>query len=343
MYFSNLNIIWLLIYIFLLILIIYLFYINYKKQLLIINTFKKLNLTRYFYIKYIFLLLSFFVLLLSIFWIKYNDDIINDRKYWIDIVFVLDVSKSMNVADIINKNWVYTRLEFAKNSIEEFVIKNPNNRYWLIIFSWDAVSSVPLTIDKDIFLNVLKNVDYRNLLSWWTNFSKAFELWINRLLFSDDSSKALIFLSDWWEDSDLDEKILKNLNSYKNIRYFIWWIWTSNWWKIIVWKDIYGKYSYQKYEGEYVISKLNENNLEKISDIFNTNYFIFDNSSDINKFSNRLNIIQTKIIEQNYISRMLDFSRYLTIISFIFFITYIFLYLFEDKIYFFKNKTWLKK
>lgn len=343
MYFSNFNIFWVCIFLLLFLIFIYFFYVNYKKQLIINNTFKKLAKFKYFYIKNIFLLLSLFIVLLSIFWIKYWNEKLSNSTYGIDIVFVLDVSKSMNVADIKDENSYITRLSFAKNAIKNYVVNNLNNRYWLVIFSGDAVSSVPLTTDKDIFLDVLDSVDYRNLLLWWSNFSKAMELWINRLLFSDDSSKALIFLSDWWEELDLDIKQLKKINNNKNIVYLFSWIWTQSWWKIIIWKDVYGRYSYQKYEGDYVISKLNEDNLKSISDIFDWKYIKFEQSSDINKFKNNLFEIENKIIETNFIWTKQDLSRYLSFISFIFFILFLFLYLFEDKIYFFNKKLWLKK
>ena len=343
MYFSNFNIFWVSIFLLLFLIVIYFFYVNYKKQLIINNTFKKLAKFKYFYIKNIFLLLSFFIVLLSIFWIKYWNEKITNSTYGIDVVFVLDVSKSMNVADIKDENWYITRLSFAKNAIKDYVINNLNNRYWLVIFSWDAVSSVPLTTDKDLFLDVLDSVDYKNLLIWWSNFSKAMELWINRLLFSEDSSKALIFLSDWWEEVDLDTKQLKKLNNNKNIVYLFSWIWTQSWWKIIIWKDVYGRYSYQKYKGDYVISKLNEDNLKNISDIFDWKYIKFEQSSDINKFKNNLFEIENKIIETNFIWTKQDLSRYFSFISFIFFLLYLFLYLFEDNFYFFNKKIWLKK
>ncbi|MDR3150334.1 MAG: VWA domain-containing protein [Candidatus Peribacteria bacterium] len=51
------------------------------------------------------------------------------------MVFVLDVSKSMNVADISSNDYSYTRLLFAKNAIAEFVANNSNNKYSLVIFA----------------------------------------------------------------------------------------------------------------------------------------------------------------------------------------------------------------
>jgi hypothetical protein len=41
----------------------------------------------------------------------------------------------MNVADISNNDYSYTRLLFAKNTISEFVTNNPDNKYSLVIFA----------------------------------------------------------------------------------------------------------------------------------------------------------------------------------------------------------------
>jgi hypothetical protein len=51
------------------------------------------------------------------------------------MMFVLDVSKSMNVADIIDSNYAYTRLDVIKDSIAKFVTTHKQDRFGLIIFA----------------------------------------------------------------------------------------------------------------------------------------------------------------------------------------------------------------
>jgi len=45
------------------------------------------------------------------------------------MMFVLDVSKSMNVADIKDSNYKYTRLDVIKDSIAKFVVKHSEDRF----------------------------------------------------------------------------------------------------------------------------------------------------------------------------------------------------------------------
>ncbi|MDR1944763.1 MAG: hypothetical protein LBQ59_01395 [Candidatus Peribacteria bacterium] len=81
-----------------------------------------------------------------------------------------------------------------------------------------------------------------------------------------------------------------------------------------------------------MISKLNENNLKKIAKIFAGEYLKLEKYNDINKFSNYTEKIEKKVIENNSFSTEIDASRKLSFLSFIFFILYLILYLFEGKI-----------
>lgn len=335
MQFTNINIISILIFTLVIIIVLYIFFLSYKKQILLNLNFKKLSVQKYFFIKYLFLIASFFVLLLSIFWPKWDISIIQENN-WVEIVFVLDVSKSMNVADISSDD-TYTRLDFAKESIWNFVINNKNNKYGLVIFSWDAVSSLPLTNDVDIFLSVLNNVDYRNLTSQWTNFTKALELAFDRLDYSSEKSGAIVLISDWWEKEDLWN--LANLGNDKKIEVYVAWIWSEKWWKIVTGIDVFGRINYQTYLWEFVISTLNNSNLEHISSLFSWKYLKLNSYTDINKFSSYMQDIEKKVIENN-LSIKSDLSRELTKISFVLFILFLIIYFFENKIYYLTNKKW---
>jgi hypothetical protein len=45
------------------------------------------------------------------------------------MMFVLDVSKSMNVADMYDSNYAYTRLDIIKDSISKFVVSHKEDRF----------------------------------------------------------------------------------------------------------------------------------------------------------------------------------------------------------------------
>lgn len=332
---ENLNFFTIIIFIIFVWILSYFWYQNYLKQKLINNKFKLLKTNKLFYIKNIFLWLSFFIIFLSIFWIKYWEIQNWWVNNWIDITFVLDVSKSMNVADISDSRYNYTRLDTAKKSISDFVIKHKEDRFWLIIFAWEAISTIPLTSDHDIFLTFLENVDYRNLTKQWSDFEQALSLWVERFEDSDDRSKVLIFLSDWWDTEDTINKnnISKIWKKKPWISYFVVWVWTEAWWKIINGRDPFGWINYQIYNWDYVISKLNNENLWYISSALNWEYLKIEDVWDLDKINKDLNSLEKKSLESSWNWELKDFSRSLAFISFFFFLIYIILYLFEEKIY----------
>jgi len=281
-------------------------------------------------IKYIFLFLSFFLIVLTIFEPRWTEIKSSQQANWIDVVFALDVSKSMNVPDIKWRNYSYTRLDFAKQAIANFIVNKLSNRFWLVIFAWDALSSVPLTLDHDVFLTFLKWVDYRNIFKQWTDLKKAVKLALQRFDFSNDRSKAVIIISDW-ADSDykIDENYFKNLKEkYKNVEFFVVWVWTEKWWRIIKKIDAFWRPIYQKYKWQYVISKINKYNLEKLADslwasYLWASYIELKNIWDLKKFESKLNSLEKKAIENNSKTQKNDLTRIFVFLSFIFFLIYL--------------------
>lgn len=70
---------------------------------------------------------------IGIFKINYFDSSTITHNEGLDIVFVLDVSKSMNTIDIQNNS--YSRLEYAKAQIRSYLSSHPENKYALVIFA----------------------------------------------------------------------------------------------------------------------------------------------------------------------------------------------------------------
>lgn len=326
---TNLNIITSFIFIALLWIIFFVWYKTYKKQLFFNKKYKLLSSSRFFYVKYIFLILSFFTVLISIFWLKIWDKKTKNANNWIDMTFVVDVSKSMNVADINDSKYAYTRLDVVKDSISKFVISHPSDRFWLIIFAWDAISTVPLTTDHDLFLTFLQNVDYRNLTKQWSDFEKALSLWVDRFNYSDDRSKAMIFISDGWDPEDTINKnnIIAISQKVKWITYFVVGVGTNAGWKIITWTDFFGRYNYQKYNWEYVISKINKTNLKEISQALNWEYYTVSDVWDLWNLNDSINKLAKKVIETDTNGQKTDWGRILAIISFLFFMMFLWMYL----------------
>ncbi len=301
-----------------------------KREKLKQKYFLLFNQSKYYYIRYIFLLLSLVIISFWLFGIKYWEKSEKQKVNWVDIAFVVDVSKSMNALDFKDGEYSISRLNFTKALIADYIWKNPENRYWLVIFAWDAISSSPLTTDHSTFLTFLQNVNYKNLNKQGTNLEKAVELWVSRLFSQkddDNRAKVLVLLSDWWDsDTEVDFDYISHQVEEKDITSFVVGIWKTFWAKIPDGQDVFWNISYQKYKWKDVITKLNSSLLKKLSSSIHWNYIKADSISDLETVQKAIWNLEKKAIEVAGGMNKKDAGRILGIISFILFLLYVFFY-----------------
>jgi Ca-activated chloride channel family protein len=108
----------------------------------------------------------------------------------IDISIVLDISGSMLAED-----FKPNRLEAAKNVIDNFVQGRTTDRIGLVIFSREAFTQCPLTIDYSVLRNLLRDIK-TGMIEDGTAIGNGIANGINRLKDSDAESKVLILLTD---------------------------------------------------------------------------------------------------------------------------------------------------
>lgn len=145
-----------------------------------------------------------------------------------DIMFLLDVSKSMDALDYREEKQSFSRLQVAKNTIETIVKKYPENRYGLTIFSEDFSTVIPLTQDIPLFLWFLWWVDSASLLSGGNDILSALEEVIQRFE-SEKTSGGIVVLSDFefpkFTQSDVERYYQEgNFSASWDIKIFSVWI-----------------------------------------------------------------------------------------------------------------------
>lgn len=108
----------------------------------------------------------------------------------IDIVMDLDISGSMLAQDL-----KPNRLDAAKNVIDNFIKERTTDRIGLVIFSRDAFTQCPLTIDYNVLTNLLDQVK-TGMIEDGTAIGNAIANGVNRLRESKAKSKIIILLTD---------------------------------------------------------------------------------------------------------------------------------------------------
>ena len=109
----------------------------------------------------------------------------------IDIVLTLDLSLSMQAADI-RPN----RFEATKQVVDDFIARRPNDRMGAVIFGRDAFTLLPLTTDKQALRTMIQELSLGMIDGRGTAIGNAVATALNRLRSSEAESKVVILLTD---------------------------------------------------------------------------------------------------------------------------------------------------
>jgi len=109
----------------------------------------------------------------------------------IDIMMVMDVSMSMNIEDLS----AVSRLEVAKNTMRSFVEGRKNDRIGFLIFSGEAFTLAPPTLDYGLVNQAIDAVEVGKLKDG-TAIGDGLALAVSRLKSSTAKSKIIILLTD---------------------------------------------------------------------------------------------------------------------------------------------------
>ncbi|MEN8156604.1 MAG: VWA domain-containing protein [Bacteroidota bacterium] len=108
----------------------------------------------------------------------------------IDIVMCMDVSGSMRAMD-----FRPNRLEASKNVGIEFVNARQNDRFGLVVFAGESFTQCPMTTDRAVVINFLKEVDF-GIIEDGTAIGMGLATAVNRIKESRARSKVIILLTD---------------------------------------------------------------------------------------------------------------------------------------------------
>lgn len=109
----------------------------------------------------------------------------------VDIVVAVDVSGSMLARDL-----KPNRIEATKRVASEFVKERINDRIGLVVYAAESYTKTPVTSDKGIILNAIRDIRYDNVLQDGTAIGMGLATSVNRLKDSKAKSKVIILMTD---------------------------------------------------------------------------------------------------------------------------------------------------
>lgn len=262
-------------------------FLSFKIILSVYRFNKKANILNYifdikkFRLKIIFYLLSFSFLIFAYFWPIFVWQ--SEKESSSNIVFVIDISKSMDAVDVNIWKYKLSRLDAAKKIIADYIIKNPNNSYSIIWFADIAMLFSPLTSDSNVFLTYLWNLSTQSTLKSWTNLKSVFDFinWAS----TKNENLNYVLLSDWedlWKNIDINREF-----SYisDDKRFFAIWLGSVKWAFIPEWVNLFWETMYKIFDWQRVVSKLDREFLKEIASKWKWRYADWTSIDALNTFN----------------------------------------------------------
>jgi Ca-activated chloride channel homolog len=225
-------------------------------------------------LKFLFVILGLSALIIAIANPRLGTKMETIKREGIDIVFALDVSKSMLAEDI-----APNRLEKSKQIINQIINNLQGDRIGLIAYAGSAYPILPMTSDYSIGKMYLQNANTNMLSSQGTALNQAISQAVN--FFDDDQqSKLLILISDG-EDHGDGAKEASELAKEKGIKIVTISVGTAKGGQIPLKEN--GKIlGYKKdSNGEIVVTKMNAETLKLIAQETKGKYLDGNNTKSV--------------------------------------------------------------
>ncbi len=203
----------------------------------------------------------------------------------IDIAMVLDISGSMLAED-----FKPNRLDAAKDVIDNFVSARTTDRIGLVIFSREAFTQCPLTIDYSVLRNLLGDIR-TGMIEDGTAIGNGIANGINRLKDSDAESRVIILLTDGVNNAgEVDPISAAEIASTFGIRIYTIGVGTRGQAPYPVQTPFGTRYQMVPVEIDEVI-------LKKIADITGGEYFRATNNRALEEIYNKIDKMEKTKIE----------------------------------------------
>ena len=191
------------------------------------------------------------------------EDIVTEQKGR-DVVFLLDVSKSMLAEDL-----KPSRLEAAKLAIDETITSIEGDRVGLVAFAGNASILCPLTVDYSFFKTALDGAGYMSVDVGGTMLADAVRKCLDDLLLdSDGKNKDIVVITDGGDDDEAENRfaleVAREAASH-DIRIITIGIGDEKVGRKIPYTDKNGNKHFLKYKGKDVVTKLNANVLRSMA------------------------------------------------------------------------------
>lgn len=281
-------------------------------------------------LKLVFLIIGLSFLIISLTNPKMGTKLQTVKREGVDVVFALDVSKSMLAEDI-----APNRLEKSKQIISKIIERLGSDRVGIIIYAGNAYPLLPITTDHAAAKMFLQNANPDLVSSQGTAINEALDLARTYYNNDDQTNRFLIIISDGEDHQEETKQVAQNISN-EGVKVYTIGVGSENGGPIPI--KLNGQLiGYKKdSKGQTVITKRTENVLKDIADVSNGIY-IDGNKTEIpvNEIAEVIGSAQKSEFETKQFSDYKD--------QFQWFIGIGILFLIIDGFFFEKKTKWLRK
>ena len=206
----------------------------------------------------------------------------------IDIIMAIDVSLSMLAQDL-----KPDRITALKKVAQEFVANRTQDRIGLVIYAGEAITKVPLTIDKPILLSAFESIKTKELQGG-TAIGVGLATAVNHIKNSSAKSKVIILLTDGVNnDGFIDPKIATKIAKDKNIKVYTIGIGTNGMAMFPTMESLTGEIMF-----DYKQVEIDEELLKYIATETGGKYFRATDEETLNAIYNEINKLEKSKIKE---------------------------------------------
>ncbi len=152
-------------------------------------------------------LIAFLFLIFSVIDLLGGKEEIKTQQKLNNVIFLLDVSNSMNAEDI-----EPNRLTEAKNIVVNTLQKMKNDRVGIVVFAGDATSIMPLTTDYNAAETYINGIESSVVKIQGTDFLKAMQIAVQKFKSVPKGSRQVVLISDGEDNEGNDDAAAKLAN-----------------------------------------------------------------------------------------------------------------------------------
>ena len=253
-------------------------------------------------LKLIFFSLGLSLLILGLVNPKIGTKLETVKREGVDIVFAVDVSKSMLAEDI-----APNRLDKAKRLVSEIINQLASDRIGIIAYAGQAFPQLPITTDYGAAKMFLQGMNTDMLSSQGTAINEAIELASTYYDDEDQTNRVLFIVSDGEDHSEGSTLDAVDLVVEEGIKVFTIGVGKTKGGPIPIKRNGVVERLKKDAQGEVVITKLNEEILEDIADKGNGEYINGTNTDEAVEFiKEQLNQMDKKEFEAKQFAEYKD-------------------------------------